>query len=97
MDHQIPLIELAEIDLSAVTLGVIEPSAGVWGKTTKQFRGRQNDDVCGRKTKTARERAKHEIDIFERVSADQLSEPFGFAFGLKINDNPRVTLAPLIE
>src|SRR5712671_4666867 len=54
MDHEIVLVQFAEIDLSAVTFGMIQPPSRVRRKTAEQLGRRQNDQVGRRKTKAAR-------------------------------------------
>ena len=96
MHHEIVLVQLAEIDLSAVALGVVQTASRMRREAAEQFGGRQNDEVRVRKTKTARERAQDEIDIPQCVRANQFAETLNLAFGLKINDDPCVIFAPFI-
>src|SRR6266404_344629 len=97
MNDQIVFIQLAEIDLGAMTLGMIKPAARVRRETSVQFRGRQNDEVRCWKTKTACERAENKIDILQRVGADQFAEPLDFALGLKINDDAGFVVLPFLK
>ena len=94
MNDEIILVELAEIDLSAVTLGVIKPASRVRRKTSEQFRRRQNDEICRGKTKAARERAEDKIDILQRLGADQFTETLDLSLSLKINNDARFVVLP---
>src|ERR1700722_19839684 len=97
MNHQIALVQLAKIDLSAMAFGMVKPSACMRRKTSEQFGRGQNYKIGRGETEPARERAQHQIDILERGRINDLAEPLNFAFGLKVNDDPCFTGAPVVQ
>src|SRR5690242_11840217 len=80
-----------------MTFGVVKPAARVRRETAEQFSRRQDDEVRGRKTKSAGEGAEDELDILKRVSVDEFAETLDLAFGLKVNNDPPVIFSPFIE
>ena len=97
VNHEIVFVQLAEIDLGAVTFRVVEATACVRRESAEQFGGRQNDKVRSRKTKPARERAEKKIDIMQCVGADQFAKTLDLALGLKINDDARFIFLPFVQ
>src|SRR5260370_8354572 len=97
MNHKIVFSQLTEIDLGAMALDVVKPSSRVRRETAEQFGGGQSDQVCSRKTKTARECAENKIHILQRLGADQFSETLDLAFGLKMNHDARFIFSPFIQ
>ncbi len=63
MNDQVAFVQFAEIDLSAMPLRVIKPTARMGCETSEQFSRGQNDEVRVGETKAARERAENEIDL----------------------------------
>ena len=68
MDDEIAFSEFAEIDLGAVTFGASKPQkpSRMDCESSEQLRGRENDQIGRRKTKSARERTLDEIDSLNR-------------------------------
>ncbi len=97
MNHEIVFVQLAEIDLGAVTFRVVEAASCVRGEAAEQFGGGQNDKVRSRKTKPGRERAQNKIDIMQCVGADQFAKTLDLALGLKINDDARFIFLPFVQ
>src|SRR3981081_1998758 len=96
MNDVVALGQFAEIDLRAMAFGASQASSGVCGKSTEQFRGVKNDEVSGGKTKAARERTFDKIDIIQGYTADDFAETLDLALSLKINDDERHVLPPVV-
>ena len=50
-----------------MTFRAVKGAPGMWSKTSEQFRGRKDDQICHRKTETTREDAFDQVDIFEAL------------------------------
>jgi hypothetical protein len=98
MDDQIAFGELAEIDLGAVTFGASNPQEPSWMncESSEQLRSRENDKISCRKAKSARKRALHKIQAFNRAAHD-FAKAFNLAFSMKINYDPGVVCAPFLQ
>ena len=98
MDDQIAFGEFAEIDLCAVTFGATQPQkpSRMDCESSEQLCSRENDQISGGETKSARERALDEIDAFDGAYHN-FAEPLDLAFSLKINYDPGVVRAPFFQ
>src|SRR6516165_9756567 len=98
MDDQIVFGEFAEIDLSAVTFGASNPQkpSRMNCESSEQLRSRENDKISCRKAKSARKRALHKIQAFNRP-APAPSKASNLAFSVKINYAPPVVCAPFLQ
>ena len=63
---------------------------------SEQLAGRENNKISCRKTEPARKRSLHEINPLKRACHD-FAESLDLAFGLKINDDPGIVRAPLLQ
>src|SRR5260370_7507320 len=97
MNHKNVFSKLTEMDLGGMALEVVKQWSSVRSETAEQFGGGQRDQVCSRKTKTARECAENKIHILQRLGADQFSETLDLAFGLKINHDARFIFSPFVQ
>ena len=98
MDDQIAFGEFAEIDLGTMTFGTSKPQkpSRMDCKSSEQFRGRKDDEIGRRKTKSARKRALYEIDPFNRALHD-FAKPLDLAFSLKIDCDSGIVRAPFFQ
>src|SRR5437763_16985730 len=96
MDDQIAFGEFAEIDLCAVTFGATQPQkpSRMDCESSEQLCSRENDQISGGETKSARERALDEIDALHGAYHD-FAEPLDLALSSAIKYDPGVVRAPL--
>src|SRR5262245_26887293 len=98
MDDQIAFTEFAKIDLGSMTLGSSKPQepSRMNCESPEQLWSGKNDEISCWKTKSARQRALHKVQGFNRA-AHNFAEPLDLAFGLKINYDPGVVGAPFFQ
>src|ERR1700736_5556446 len=97
MDDQVAFVQLAEINLGAMTFGMPQAAPRVRGEAAEQFRGGKNNQLRGGKTESAGERAENKIDILQHARIDDFAEAFDLAFRLKINNDARFACAPIVQ
>src|SRR3954452_10492193 len=109
MDDVVAFIELAEVNLRALageTVPPLQPPHRVVGKSPKQFRSGQNDELPRGKTEAARQASFDQVDALENAAfSDDLAKALNLSFGLEVNDDacslslpfaqPREELTPL--
>src|SRR5205085_11187847 len=98
-DDEIAFVQLAEIDLGAITAQLFRPleaAPAMRGVATEQLRARKNDQFSVRKNETARESSFEQLDAGDRLAHD-FAEPLDFAFGLEINEDAKFGGAPIAQ
>src|SRR6266705_125856 len=98
MHDEVAFGKLVEIDLCATPFRTMRASAWMGGQSSKQFSGREDDEIGPRKTKSMRERSFEKIDIIQRLLlAHHLAEALDFPFSLKVDDYLCLVRAPLLQ
>src|SRR5215831_7706835 len=65
-------------------------------ESSKQFGGREHDEIRGREAKSPRERSLDKIQTLHGARHD-FAKPLNLPLGLKVNDDSRVVPAPFVQ
>jgi hypothetical protein len=91
---QIAFIQFAEVDLRAMAFGAAQMTACVDRRSSKQFNGREDDQVCCWKAKSACQRPFNKFNSLNGARHD-LAKALDLALGLKIDQDSGPGFTPL--